>query len=313
MPQVSVIMNCYNSSEFLQEALASLQAQTFQDFEIIFWDNGSTDASAAIAQNFGPQLRYFHSEQTVPLGAARNLALAQASAPQIAFLDCDDLWRPEKLERQLALADETVGLIYTDTEIFNGKRVLSRLFAHTQPARGYAFAELALRQFVSMSSAMLSRAALDACRDRETGLFFDETLNVCEEADLFYRIAYDFKIDYVNAPLTLWRTHGTNTTFRKFGQFAQETRAILAKHKRIFPHYEQEYGELIKALECRADFQEGVALWRAGQNGNARKLIAPHLAQSRKLQLFWLVSFLPGSLFDFFAKLYFALPKGWRG
>ena len=58
-PAVSVIMNCLNSARDLRAALDSLMAQTFEDFEVIFWDNGSTDDSPAIAQSYGPKLRYF--------------------------------------------------------------------------------------------------------------------------------------------------------------------------------------------------------------------------------------------------------------
>lgn len=313
MAQVSVIMNCFNGAKYLPEALACLKNQTFQDFEIIFWDNGSTDASGRIAQDYGGQLRYFHTEENVPLGAARNLALAQASAPNIAFLDCDDLWLPGKLARQIPLMTGDTGLVYTDTDIFDGKRILSRMFAQSPPARGHAFADLALRQFITMSSAMVSRQALEYCRDPETGQIFDESLNVCEEADLFYRIAHDFELDYADAPLTLWRSHGASTTFRKFGQFAAETRLILAKMKCLYPDFEEKYGDLIAALNRRADFQEAVAMWRGGNGKEARQLVKPYLSGGRKYQLFWMASFLPGSTFDILGKMYFALPRNLRG
>ena len=71
-------MNCYNSSEHLREALQSVMAQTFTDFEIVFWDNCSTDESPAIANSFGERIRYFRGDHTVPLGAGRNLAIARA-------------------------------------------------------------------------------------------------------------------------------------------------------------------------------------------------------------------------------------------
>jgi K+ transporter len=137
-PVVSVIMNCLNSSRDLREAMDSLMAQTFTDFEVIFWDNCSTDASPAIAQSYGEKVRYFRGQSIVPLGEGRNLALAQARGKYLAFLDCDDLWRSAKLERQVALfeANPRVGLVCTDTEIFDGRRVLKRLFAETSPARG---------------------------------------------------------------------------------------------------------------------------------------------------------------------------------
>lgn len=321
-PAFSVIMNCLNSSADLAEALDSVMTQTCTDWEIIFWDNGSTDASPAIARSYGPRVRYFRAETTVPLGAARNLAIARARGRYIAFLDCDDLWLPEKLERQLALleANPRVGLVCTDTEMFDGARVLSRQFAKAPPARGRVFGELMTTQWVSMSSAVIRREALDSVipegRDGSGGTdsgecppqWFDETLNVCEEADLFYRIAHDWELDYVNAPLTRWRVHGANTTFRKFGQFAEETLRILEKHQRLYPGYAVEYADLVALLTRRAAFQRGVALWREGQSAAARAVVAPYAATSPKFRLFLWATRLPGRFFDPLARLYFALP-----
>lgn len=334
-PAVSIIMNCLNGAEELPDALASVRAQTFRDWEIIFWDNGSTDASPEIARAFGPGLRYFRGDSTVPLGAARNLALARARGDYIAFLDCDDLWRPAKLELQVAAfaRNARVGLVCTDTEIVDGRRVLSRVFAQSAPARGMAFAALMARQWISMSSAMIRRAALDSltnagpalCGGAASGAgegagpmpvrirqWFDESLNVCEEADLFYRIAHDWELDFIDEPLTIWRVHGGNTTFRKFGQFADETLRILDKHRRLYPGYDAEHADLVALLSRRAAFQKAVALWREGRGASARATLRPWRAHSPKYRLFWLASYLPGQCFDLAARLYFALPAALR-
>jgi len=219
-------MNCYNSSEHLREALQSVMAQTFTDFEIVFWDNCSTDESPAIANSFGERIRYFRGDHTVPLGAGRNLAIARARGKYIAFLDCDDLWDPAKLGGQVALfeANPRLGLVTTDTIVFDGKRELRRVFASSKPGRGMVYEDLIRRQWISMSSAMVSREALASLTEDPSawnGGWFDETLNVCEEADVFYRIAHDWELDYVDAPYTRWRVHGSSTTFRKFAQFAR--------------------------------------------------------------------------------------------
>ena len=320
-PAVSVIMNCLNSSRDLREAMNSLMAQTFTDFEVIFWDNCSTDESPAIAQSYGEKVRYFRGESIVPLGEGRNLALAQARGRYLAFLDCDDLWKPTKLERQVALfeANPRVGLVCTDTEIFDGKRVLKRLFAETSPQRGMAFAALMQRQWISMSSAMVSREALTSLSAEKissgqgiNGCWFDQSLNVCEEADVFYRIAHDWQLDHVDEPLTLWRVHGGNTTFRKFGQFADETLRILEKHRALYPGYDQEYAGLVELMTRRAGFQKAVALWREGHNSAAREAIRPWRNSGLKYKLFWWASFLPGVFFDLAARLYFALPANLR-
>lgn len=320
-PAVSVIMNCLNSSRDLREAMDSLMAQTFTDFEVIFWDNCSTDESPAIARSYGEKVRYFRGESIVPLGEGRNLALAQARGRYLAFLDCDDLWKPTKLERQVALfeANPRVGLVATDTEIFDGKRVLKRLFAETSPERGMAFAALMQRQWISMSSAMVSREALTSLSAEKiasgqgiNGGWFDQSLNVCEEADVFYRIAHDWELDHVDEPLTLWRVHGANTTFRKFGQFADETLRILEKHRAMYPGYDQEYAGLVELMTRRAGFQKAVALWREGHNSAAREAIRPWRNSGLKYRLFWWASYLPGVFFDLAARLYFALPANLR-
>ena len=320
-PAVSVIMNCLNSSRDLREALDSLMAQTFTDFEVIFWDNCSTDESPVIAQSYGEKVRYFRGDSIVPLGEGRNLALAQARGRYLAFLDCDDLWKPTKLERQVALfeANPRVGLVCTDTEIFDGKRVLKRLFAETAPQRGMAFAALMQRQWISMSSAMVSREALTSLSAEKissglgcNGGWFDQSLNVCEEADVFYRIAHDWQLDHVDEPLTLWRVHGSNTTFKKFGQFADETLRILEKHRALYPGYDKEYAVLVAMMTRRAGFQKAVALWREGHNSEAREAIRPWRNSGLKFRLFWWASYLPGVFFDIAARLYFALPANLR-
>lgn len=304
MPTVSVIMNCLNGAAHLREAVDSVFSQTWKDWEIIFWDNASTDESPAIAQSYGSRVRVFRATETTSLGSARNLAIARCTGEFIAFLDCDDVWQPEKLKKQLALfrADAEVGLVCTDTEMFDGGKTLSRIFTSAEPARGYVFRELMTRQWISMSSAVVRRSALESLDQ-----WFDESLNVCEEADVFYRIAKTWKLDFVAAPLTRWRVHGINTTFRKFGQFADETLAILAKHRSLYPGYDETYPDLVALLTRRAAFQKAVSLWRKGQSAEARRMARPY-ADSLKVKLFLATSFLPGSAFDLLARLYFALP-----
>src|SRR3989337_956605 len=105
-PTVSVIMNCLNCSKYLREAIDSVYAQTYKDWEIIFWDNCSTDSSSDIAKNYDSHLRYFKGEEFLPLGIARNKAVGQAEGEYVAFLDCDDLWLPKKLELQMPLFEK---------------------------------------------------------------------------------------------------------------------------------------------------------------------------------------------------------------
>ena len=309
-PVVSVIMNCRNSSQFLREAIDSVYSQTFPDWEIIFWDNASSDASPDIAQSYAKRendrrLRYFRAEEPTPLGEARNLAIAEARGRYIAFLDCDDLWLPEKLADQVALLETNpkMGLVCTDTVLFTGRREINRMFRMAPPKRGAALRELMTAGWIAMSAAMIRKAALDGLDE-----WFDPAFSMAEEADLFYRLAWDWELDYVNLPLTRWRVHEHNTTFKKFHQFAAETRLILAKYTRLHPEFPALYPDLVELLQRRAAFQKAVALWRDGQNKAARAEIAPFPA-SLKFRLFRLATCLPGACFDVLARAYYALPR----
>ena len=107
-PIVSVVMNCLNCEDYVGEAIESVYAQTFMDWEIIFWDNNSIDKSAKIAKSFDSRLKYYKSNSTDLLGQARNKALNCCTGKYIAFLDCDDLWLPKKLEKQIPIFENYI-------------------------------------------------------------------------------------------------------------------------------------------------------------------------------------------------------------
>ena len=90
-------MNCYNGEKYLREAIDSIYAQIYENWEIIFWDNNSIDNSAEIAKTHDNKLKYFKGNHTVPLGAARKKAFEKASGEWIGFLDTDDYWYFQKL------------------------------------------------------------------------------------------------------------------------------------------------------------------------------------------------------------------------
>jgi glycosyltransferase involved in cell wall biosynthesis len=250
-------------------------------------------------------LRYFRANTPTPLGEARNLAIREARGRYIAFLDCDDLWLPEKLAAQAALfeANPKAGLVCTDTILFTGHRDINRMFHMAPPKRGHALRELMTAGWIAMSAAMIRKSALDSLAE-----WFDPAFSMAEEADLFYRLAWDWELDYVDLPLTRWRVHSHNTTFKKFHQFADETKLILDKYSQLHPEFPTRYPDLIDLLKRRAAFQKAVALWRDGQNNAARTEIAAFPARL-KFRLFRLVTYLPGSCFNLFARAYYALPR----
>ena len=117
-PRVSVLIPTYNACRYLGAALESVLGQTYQDFEIIVVDDGSEDDTAAVAARY-PQVRYFYNAHS-GISVTRNLAISKAKGEMIAFLDADDMWAPDKLEKQVAYLDRypECQLVFTLVENF---------------------------------------------------------------------------------------------------------------------------------------------------------------------------------------------------
>lgn len=289
-PVVSVIMNCLNSAKYLREAIDSVYAQTYPHWEIIFWDNASSDNSAAIAQSYGDgRLRYFRGDTTVPLGHARNLAIAQSRGEFIAFLDCDDLWLPTKLERQVPLfvADKDVGLVYSDTYFFNEEGFQKRLYSGKTPYRGYRFPDLLNNYLVSLETAVVRKTALDSLDH-----WFDVNFNMIEEHDLFVRVGLDWKIDFSPDVLAKWRVHDQSLTWKAPESFIHETKSMLEKLEQL-PKIVETYSRDVTLAWHGLALAEAKMYWKKGQGAAARKRIRNDPVRDLKACLIWCASFLP--------------------
>lgn len=205
-PVVSVLMVCYNGARYLRQALASARAQTFTDWELVFFDNGSTDESASIANGFDPRIRVVGSPARVPLGFARSQAVAGCRGRYVAFLDADDQWRADKLERQLRiLSAGEARLVYSDCYVVSGGgHVLGRYSQRAIPARGYVLGPLLDENFIPLVTVMVDRDVIT-----EAG-GFDPHLQIAADYDLWLRIASRGSIDYDPEPLASYRTHSRN-------------------------------------------------------------------------------------------------------
>lgn len=291
-PLVSVIMNCLNCQKYVKEAIDSVYAQTYFRWEIIFWDNASTDCSGEIACSYDSRLRYFRGEATVPLGAARNQALAQAQGEFIAFLDCDDVWLPEKLEKQMPLFnDPKVGIVFCDTLYFNDKGESERLYLRRNYYTGYCFRAMLKDYFLSMPSVVLRRRALDEQRE-----WFDPRFNMHEDADLFSRIAYKWNLDMINEPLAKWRLHPNSQTWTKDHLIAEENQIMLAKFQDIFPDFAQRFSPEIQDLKITIAILWAKYFWRTSRSAMARRYLRPYVFSNKKAFAFFVMTYFPENL-----------------
>ena len=223
LPVVSVIMNCYNCSKYLRESIDSVYAQTFANWEIIFWDDASTDSSAAIAHSYNNKLHYFDSKVKVSLGEARNLAIDKASGKYITFLDCDDTWLPEKLELQVRLMETRpeVDFIYGNYYIFNSENNTRYLNYKKAQAEGFIFNRLLYSYSIGILTVMVRKNLFDALDKR-----FDPFLSLAEDYDMFMRILFRYPATYIHAPLANYRIHPNMGSYKYRDNWIQEYRHI---------------------------------------------------------------------------------------
>ena len=125
-PEISIIVNCLNGEKFVRRCLKSILKQTYKNFEVIFWDNNSSDNSLHEVKKFkSRKIRIFKSKNTCKLYNARNKAISKCLGKYICFLDIDDTWEIDKLEKQLeAISTRNVDLVYTNYLIVRGKTKL---------------------------------------------------------------------------------------------------------------------------------------------------------------------------------------------
>jgi len=196
MPTVSVIVPAYNSQNTILETIASIQKQTFTDFELIVIDDGSSDRTLELLQTVrDPRIRVV-SYENGGVSVARNRGISLSTSEYITFIDADDLWTSDKLELQLAALQQhpTAGVAYSWTCFMDRQ---GKFFHADNPIyfEGNVYPELLKTNFLlSGSNPLIRRLALTDVGE------FDPTLTHAEEWDLYLRLAA--KYDFVVVPRT---------------------------------------------------------------------------------------------------------------
>ncbi|HUI83597.1 MAG TPA: glycosyltransferase [Candidatus Binatia bacterium] len=206
MPPVTIIMNVRNGAETLRAAIDSVLAQTCGDWELIVWDDCSSDGSAAVVSSYRDRrIRYFLAREHTSLGQARDDAIAAATGEWIAFLDQDDLWLPHKLERQLALAEPGVGLIYGRTVRFyprGRERDYDQAHEYELLPEGDIFSQLFTRScFIAMSSAVFRRSAIAAIGG------IPGEVRIIPDYYLYVAVARQYRVRAVQEVVCRYRMH----------------------------------------------------------------------------------------------------------
>jgi glycosyltransferase involved in cell wall biosynthesis len=228
----SILMNCYNCEKYLKEAIDSVFAQTFTDWEIIFIDNSSTDSSAEIAKSYGEKIKYHKTHKLLPLGEARNHGLHLCEGEFLAFLDTDDLWYPEKLETQeRVMRFGDYQMCYTGATLINKE---SKTIGKEIPVAksGYVFPQQLLRYEINMQSVVIRN---------DIQILFDDKKEFSPDFDLFLKIASKHKVAVIPDELVKYRKLSDSLTSKKIDRWWIETRETLDDIFRENPKFAEQY------------------------------------------------------------------------
>lgn len=270
---VSVIVPAYNASTTINETLVSIRSQTHANLEILVTDDGSIDDTCYLVEQHRAQdkrVRLF-SQTNGGVAKARNRALEEATGKFVAPIDADDLWRPDKIERQLALIHEhgpSTHLVYTWYATIDGESRVRRVIGSSHEGR--VLPQLCAGNFIGHASSPLmpTREVL-----RAGG--YDPSLRAsaaqgCEDWQLYLKLAEEGEFAVVEAPLTGYRQVGHGMS----GDVAQMLRShhmVMAKYQHAYPQYENELREgyykvaeyyLRQAVKSRRYAAASRELWR---------------------------------------------------
>lgn len=261
-------MPVYQGQEHLAGAIESVLAQTFERFELLVIDDGSTDGSSAIARTYAardPRVRY-QRQENAGQGAARNAGVEAARGQAIAFLDQDDLWLPDKLARQMPLLDDTT-VVYSDAYILrDGGRSEEERFSHhlagwSVPA---TLESLIVGNTIPVLTALLSRRLVLA----HGGLPSDPALKGVDDYALWLRLAAaGVTFSYVPEPLAVYRVHSAAMSADQVGMAS----ARLTLFEELAAQYTGSRSKAFRLQSRRERRILATELWRRASTVIARQ------------------------------------------
>lgn len=277
---ISVILPTYNRAHILKRSVESVLAQTYKNFELIIVDDGSTDNTKELVNSFSdPRLRYIKHEKNLGLAASRNTGIKEARGKLIANQDSDDIWFPQKLEKEIAAfrdADADVGIVYSRLKKEFSKDKIELIPSDKQkPKQGNLHKALLEKNFITMQSAL----ARKKCFEEE---MFDKSLPALQDWDLWIRISKKWKFKYIPEVLCHAFVSEDSIT-KKRGMRAKARKMIFEKHRAEFEKYPK--------IFSRHAYMIGCAELKWGRKTKAKKYIF-EAWEKRPFNIKYLIKFL---------------------
>ncbi len=228
VPRVTVVMPVYNGERYLRVAIDSILTQTFQDFELLIIDDGSTDQSVHIIKSYtDPRIRLLRNPGNRGVAYSRNVGLREAAGTYLAWCDCDDVSLPARLEKQVAWLDANPGVGACGTGIvrFGGgqQEVVSRVQTDPDYLRGM----LLFMPAIPNATVMLRKKLV-----HREGITYLETLAVAEDFDFVLRCSWCFPV--ANLPEVLYRYRASETSLMKV--YSEEDERLYGMVRQVYQH-----------------------------------------------------------------------------
>ncbi|MDC0426468.1 glycosyltransferase [Pelagibacteraceae bacterium] len=229
-PLISVIINCHNGEKFLQKSVNSILSQSYKNFEIIFWDNNSTDTSKKIIKNItDKRIKYFKSKKFKKLYECRNLAIKKAKGKYISFLDVDDWWTKDKLKKQVSLIkkNKDIKIVYSNFFIFSQKNKKKYLKTKKKLLSGMITKKIISNYNIGILTTMINRDIFDKFR-------FDPKYQIISDFDFFIKLSLRYPFYAIQKPLAYYRVHTQNFSKKKSNLYIQELKIWMKSNKDFF-------------------------------------------------------------------------------
>ena len=229
-PLVSVIINCHNGEKYLSKCVKSVSNQTYKNWEIVFWDNCSTDNSKKIVKSFkDKRIKYFKNNIFTSLYAARNLAIKKTKGDYVAFLDTDDWWHKKKLQKQIDLIklSNDPKIIYSNVYIVQQNKGVKRLFQKGDLPSGSITQKLLNDYKVGLLTILVKKEIFKKAN-------FNENYNIIGDFDFILRLSIKTKFFCVQEPLAFYRIHDENLFKKGIKLYINELKDWLKKNNSYY-------------------------------------------------------------------------------
>jgi glycosyltransferase involved in cell wall biosynthesis len=287
-PFVSVIMNCYNGDKYLREAIDSVYAQSYENWEIIIFDNGSIDNTAQIADLYDSKLKYHYYEKKVTLAEARQMAFSYSKGEWLAILDQDDLWYPEKLMIQInAIKNSDYILCYAGIHEIEatGKLIRENLPRYKS---GEMFEKQLFQWEINNVTPLINSKAL-----KEHNISYEPSITGLEAYNLYMKLMLKGKVCTIQSVLGAWRIYPGTASDKTMKNWAKERFITLNQIKEENLGIEKLYAKAFKEAFSRGDYYSVRYLMNIKDYKRARIIMKRIAFNSKNYFLLYLLSFVP--------------------